>query len=153
MFRTLLLPVDGSELSMKAAYHGIDLAKAVGGSVVAFFARVPPDSIYTVEYVPMDPLMLEKHDKHQLDTAEHIFAKLRLKAQASGVSISTASEVSNDIASMISKVAKEHKCDLIVIGSHGRGALGRMFMGGVAVRLLSNTTLPVLVYRTANKSE
>lgn len=147
MFKNILLPVDGSELSMKAANEGIQLAKSIGASVVALFGRLPPDAIYSVEYVPMDPEMMRRHDAHQMQVAEHVFSGLRATAQAGGVPFTSVSETNKDVAGMITAVAQKNKCDLIVIGSHGRGALGRMFLGGVAVKLLSHSKIPVLIYR------
>jgi nucleotide-binding universal stress UspA family protein len=46
----------------------------------------------------------------------------------------------------IIKLAKEEKCDLIVMGSHGRGSLGRILLGSTSLKVLSFSQVPVLVH-------
>ena len=48
---------------------------------------------------------------------------------------------------LIEKTVKAMDCDLVVIATHGRGALGRLLMGSVTTSLLSILTVPVLIYR------
>ena len=43
--------------------------------------------------------------------------------------------------------AKKHKCDAIVLASHGRTGIAKLFMGSVTQKILSHSKLPVVVYR------
>lgn len=81
--------------------------------------------------------------------SDKILDEAKQIADAAGVANASVSAVSSRAESLIEKTVKEMGCDLVVIGSHGRGALGRFIMGSVTTRLLHISPVPVLVYRDA----
>ena len=66
--------------------------------------------------------------------------------KARGVPVQSISKV-GPIADTIIKEAQEGKFDLIAMGTHGHGALGRLVMGSVSSQVLAGCTIPVLLIR------
>jgi nucleotide-binding universal stress UspA family protein len=149
MFKKLLIPIDGSELALRAAAMAVNLAKETNGEVVFLHAIVPYIPPYSAEY-DMDgraSALIEKAASEastdMLKTAEDIAKKAAVKS-------SSVAEILSRPEVLIDKTVKKLGCDLIVIATHGRGALGRFFMGSVTTRLLHVASVPVLVYRDQN---
>jgi len=77
----------------------------------------------------------------------HVLERLRLKAKAAGVRASTLLRDSSSPAQEIVRVARAKRVDLIVMGTHGRGGLAKVFLGSVAERVVRTATCPVLTVR------
>jgi nucleotide-binding universal stress UspA family protein len=146
MFKKILIPIDGSELALRAADLGVNLAKETSAEVVFLHAIVPYIPPYTAEFdldgrtVALIESAASQASQDMLDAAEAI-------AKKSNVMTQRYAETSTRPEMLIDKIVKEMKCDLIVIATHGRGGVGRFFMGSVTTRLLHIATVPVLVYR------
>lgn len=147
MFKHIMVPVDGSQLSMGAASEGLALAKSIGARVTAYFGLVTPATIMAAEFGAVDAATIDQYEKQMKADAQRCFKALTKRAAQLGVELETISQSIYDPAGGIMDAARKQRCDLIVIGSHGRSALKRMFLGSVAVRLLSQSTLPVLVHK------
>lgn len=147
MFKSILMPVDGSALSMGAAIQGITLAGSTGAVAHIYFGRLTPETVLLSDLGSVGGASVDRYDQQLRTDAEKAFKQLRIVAKEAGVELQTTTEPVSDPASAIIEYATKHHCDLIVIGSHGRSALKRMFLGGVAVRLLSHCKIPVLVYK------
>lgn len=147
MYSHLMLPIDGSVLSMGAASSGIELAKALGARATAYYGLVTPASIMVAEFGAVDAASIDRYEKQMQAEAARCFKALTEFAKQNGVEFRTLAETIYDPAAGIMAAAKKQRCDLIVIGSHGRSALKRLFLGGVAVRLLSQSLIPVLVQK------
>ncbi len=147
MFQRILVPVDGSELSTRAAKTAIALAKEQGATVVFLHVTMPYVPQYAGE-VPMIDSTSEKlyeqrmaeHSKDILDTVERV-------ALAEGIQSERAIEINTHPDEAIAATVLVHRCDLVVIATHGRGAVARFFMSSVTTRLLPRCSVPVLVYR------
>lgn len=147
MFKHIMVPIDGSQLSMGAASEGLDLAKSVGAKVTAYFGLVTPATIMATEFGAVDAASIDLYEKQMKADAQRCFKALAKRAAKLGVELETVSQTVYDPAGGIMDTARKERCDLIVIGSHGRSVLKRMFLGSVAVRLLSQSKLPVLVQK------
>ncbi len=144
LFKHILIPTDGSELSLKAVRHGIALAKAMGADVTGMTVQ-PPLNDFVVEGVTITVGAAERKDlseqfDHRLDAA-------RAEAKEQGVHISTIQVESREPWRAIIDVAKQKNADLIVMASHGRRGVSAMVLGSETQKLLTHSTVPVLVYR------
>ena len=149
MFKKILIPIDGSELALKAVATGVKLASEVHAEVVFLHAKAPYIAPYAAEVAVMDTKTQAMFERGISLDSEKILGEAKKIADAAGVANASVSAVSSRAESLIEKTVKELSCDLIVIGSHGRGALGRFIMGSVTTRLLHVSPVPVLVYRDA----
>ncbi len=149
MFKKILIPIDGSELALKAVATGVKLASEVSAEVVFLHARAPYIAPYAAEVALMDTKTQAMFERSISADSDKILDEAKQIADAAGVANASVSAVSSRAESLIEKTVKEMGCDLVVIGSHGRGALGRFIMGSVTTRLLHISPVPVLVYRDA----
>jgi len=145
MFRHILLPIDGSEVSERAVRSGVRLAKTFGASVTAFHMKPKVDGFTAM----MDGF--ERTPGDYLEDAElrskTLLTYVSRAAKAAGVDCDVVSSTGNDPFKEIIKVATTRKCDLVVMGSHGRRGIEAVLMGSETHKLLTHSRIPVLVYR------
>ncbi|MGD9669513.1 MAG: universal stress protein [Hyphomicrobiaceae bacterium] len=144
LFKHILIPTDGSELSLKAVQHGIALAKVLGAQVTAMTVQ-PPLTDFVVEGVTITVGAAERADlakqfDHRMDAA-------RAEAKAQDVHLGTIQVEDREPWRAIIEVAKKKGADLIVMASHGRRGVSAMVLGSETQKLLTHSTVPVLVYR------
>ena len=148
MFKHILIPTDGSKLAARGVKAGVKLAKALGARVTLLHV-LPP-------YLPV---MYGGLDGHAHSTARRTFkrnseraARLTLaaaeqQARAAGVKCTTRFTTDPEPWGGILRVARAGRCDAIAMASHGRGGLGGLILGSETQRVLSHSSLPVLVTR------
>jgi nucleotide-binding universal stress UspA family protein len=147
MYRNILIPTDGSELSLRAAREGIALAKVLGASVLGFFAGPEFPGLYLGDGVLVTPSAVDEHRRAVEEMAQRNLSAIGVIAQDAGVPF-RGTDVQSDLPwSAIVDVAERERCDLIVMGSHGRGALGGLVLGSQTAKVLSQSKVPVLVCR------
>ena len=151
MYKRILLAVDGSELAQHAAEHGIGLAKNLGASVVALYASPPFAAPTGFEFVPVPMLPLDVYTESTRAAADRYLGAVSAAAERAGVACRKRHMRSLSPAESIVAAVLTEKCDLVVVGSHGRGALGQLWLGSVTTRVLATCTVPVLVHRDARK--
>jgi nucleotide-binding universal stress UspA family protein len=153
MYTKILIPTDGSALSLAAAVKGVEFAQQIGASVVGFYA--PQEYQYPVYYDGMTPFYdypsEAEYKKSARAAAEKYLNYIRDAAHAAKVDFTPLTQFSNAPADAIMKTAKSKHCDLIFMGSHGRSGLSRLFLGSVANKVVVGCTIPVLVHRTAKR--
>lgn len=143
MFKQLLVPTDGSELSLRAVKIAVDLAKT-GGATIHALHVVPP--FHAVSYLAEMLAATElEYDQEAIGRAERYLAEVRIEAEKAGVSCDTSYVLNDSPHQAIAKVAKDRGCDLIVMASHGWRGLNRLLLGSETHKLLLNTNIPVLV--------
>ena len=147
MFTKILIPVDGSELSSKAAATGVNLARELGARVVFLHAMVPYIAPYAADVAMVDDRTQMMFEQSIVDGSARVLSDMKRLAERVGVSCETISQVDSRPEALIEKAVQAMACDLVVIATHGRGALGRLLMGSVTTSLLSILTVPVLIYR------
>jgi nucleotide-binding universal stress UspA family protein len=147
MFERILVATDGSPLSKKAAAGAIELA-AVHGSVLLVMTVVPRYARTYLDgadvYNAEDIALIEKQWD---DNAQSILDEISRSAAASGVRVETLTVNADLVAEAIIAAATEHKCDLIVMASHGRKGIQRLLLGSETQHVLTHSSLPVLVLR------
>lgn len=138
----ILLPVDGSPCSARAAKYLVRHLVNVGR---------PPE----VVLLAVDPPLLEELTRHVMPediarfhekNAHAAFKPVRKLLDAGGIAYSEKLLV-GEPGETIATFAKKNRCDLIVMGSHGRGALKALLLGSVVTKVLARGTIPVLVVR------
>ncbi|MFO1272801.1 MAG: universal stress protein [Rubrivivax sp.] len=147
MFQHLLVPVDGSELSQRAAESGIELAAKLGARLTAFVAEpLPP-----LPHMGTNPTVYARDaDAHLAQTEQHardVLQRIGEKAKAAGVAFAGQFSRHDSIDDAIVGAAEEFGCDLIVMATHGRGAFGELLFGAHTKHVLAKSKLPVLVLR------
>ncbi|HVO91170.1 MAG TPA: universal stress protein [Casimicrobiaceae bacterium] len=147
MFSNILVPSDGSSLSDRAVKEAIDLAKLTGGKITAVhvypsFAGSPYGT-----FGPSEDILEEAHHRQAKAEADKLFGKIAKLAGESGVSVATQLVEGDDIYHQIISAAKRHKCDLICMASHGRRGLSAVVLGSETQKVLTHSTIPVLVLR------
>ena len=145
MFKHILIPTDGSDLSRKAVLYGVQLAEECGARVTALTLSEP----YRV--ASMDVVLVsvgeDEYEEESRRIADHALAQVRVAADAAGVSCDTIREVHDQPYRAIIDAAHAKGCDLIVMASHGRRGVSALLLGSETVKVLTHSTIPVLVYR------
>ena len=144
MYKHILIATDGSELAGKAVTTGLTLAKALNAKVTAVNATEPWTAMVTGEAAIAFPI--EDYEKSAAENAAKLLSEVSATAKKQGVACETV-HVNDFPAEGIVATAKSKGCDLIVMSSHGRRGLARMFLGSQATRVLTLSTVPVLVCR------
>ena len=145
MYGHVLIATDGSELSEQAVVEGAKLAKALGSKVTVVTAVQTPAPL-VVEGKIIGP---DLHDRKEgakskakgfLEAAVNIAAKVGVQVEAECVLDETPYDA-------IVETAKSKGCDLIVMASHGRSGLSALLLGSETQKVLTHSTIPVLVHR------
>lgn len=145
MYRNILMATDGSDLALRAARHGLALAKAVSARTTA--VMVTP----TWKSVALSEISAGRfEDEYTEGTkryAARCLAMIEAAAKEAGVECEGVVASSGNPYEKILEIAAAHGCDLIVVGSHGRTGLSRLMLGSETLKVLTQSRIPVLVYR------
>jgi nucleotide-binding universal stress UspA family protein len=144
MFNHILIATDGSEVATKAVGVGLKLAKKLAARVVVMTASEPLPATVSAETIAANfPAEYEKATK---ESAAKILGEVRGEALTIGVECETL-HVTNFPAEAIIETAKANACDLIVMGSLGRRGIARLLLGSQATKVVTLSSVPVLVCR------
>ena len=144
MFKKILVPTDGSELSEKAVAGAIALAKPLGASIVALTVSEPYSYSNLSEYRPEG---IEEYDLRIKKVAHERLARVEAATSAAGVAAETVQVKSFSPFEAIIQAATDHECDVIFMASHGRKGLAAVLLGSETQKVLTHSTIPVMVYR------
>jgi nucleotide-binding universal stress UspA family protein len=147
MFKNILIPTDGSPLSQKAATKGVELAKALGAKVTAFFAAPPATPIVYRNLLPVGYATPQEHQRLIEKTATKHLEFIERAAKKAGVSCESVRTTSDYPEDEILKIAGKKKCDLIVMGTKGQSGLRGVLVGSVTQKVLGKSKIPVMVVR------
>ena len=145
MYKKLLVPVDGSELSPHAMEASIALARQLGAAIVGFVAE-PDMPLPNVGTQPT--VYARQRDVHETRTDTHaheVLAQFGELASAAGVPFTGRHTRTDQVDAAIVNVAGELDCDMIVMVTHGRGAFGELLFGSHTKNVLSKSKIPLLV--------
>ncbi|HTR11866.1 MAG TPA: universal stress protein [Roseiarcus sp.] len=145
MFKHILIPTDGTDLSRKAVLYGVQLAKECGAKVTALTIS-EPYHVAAMEAV-LVPVGEDQFDEESRRIAEKALEQVKIAAEAAGVVCDTIREVHDQPYRAIIDAAHAKDCDLIVMASHGRRGVSALILGSETNKVLTHSTIPVLVYR------
>ena len=143
-YQNILVPVDGSETSYAAVAQAAELAKAFGGKITVVQV-LALDPYIAAEYISATQTndLIERARTSVFKTLEEAATKF----SDLGIPVEAKLLEGQVVHREIIREAETSKADLIVIGSHGRTGLKRLFLGSVAQSVLGEAHIPVLVVR------
>jgi len=147
MYQHILVATDGSALSKRAVRGGIDLAAAVGAQLLVLNVVPRYPMSYFEGAVVMSPQDVARTEKAWTDKGQALVDAAVKLAQAAGVKAAGAVARSDMVAESVIAAAKKHKCDLVVMASHGRKGIKRILLGSETQQVLTHSSVPVLVLR------
>ena len=147
MFKHILVPTDGSELSLQTAQRAISFAKEAGARITIFHARPEYLISYFGEGTLVDLATPEKFSEITSQQTEQYLGDIRKACAEAGVPCDTRSAASDMPYKSIIEAAESGGCDLIFMASHGRRGMAGLLMGSETQKVLTHTKIPVLVYR------
>jgi len=145
MFKTILVPTDGSELSDKAIDIAVRFAAGGGARLVALSVAEPQTTPYLAEGSTV--VDAEYYARKVQEIAQANVDKAEAAARTAGVPCEKVVRTSINPYEEIVKAAQEFGCDAIFMASHGRKGLSALFVGSETQKVLARSTIPVLVVR------
>lgn len=147
MYKKILVATDGSTLSKKAVSSAIAMAALMEAELVALkvVARYPQS--YFEGGLAVQASEITRIEKQWVDHGQAIVDAVQKAAENKGVKAKAVTVKSDVISDAIIATAKKHKCDLIVMASHGRKGIKRVLLGSETQQVLTHTHTPVLVLR------
>jgi len=146
MYKHILVPTDGSPLSLKAVRAASKLAAKLKAKITALYVIAPymprttsEDIVYHGAY------SMREYEAEMRKTADKALA--RVVAAANGSSCDTMAKTHLHPWEAIIDAAKSRKCDLIVMASHGRRGIAGLLLGSETQKVLTHSKTPVLVCR------
>jgi len=137
-FKKILVPLDGSKYSEKVLERASNLVSAFDSKIILLYViekPLPINFLDRKEYLNI----LQKFGNKTLNKANDLLLK-------NGITAKTLLKKGN-IVSEIEKVAKNEKCDLIVVGSKGLGAVTRLLLGSVSNKLAQYSPCSLLIVK------
>ncbi len=145
MYTHILVATDGSELSERAARHAIALAKLHGSKITAITVTAPWSAVAIGEIAVAVPE--QEYETRAENNAWRDLNQVVDAAKAADVPRNAIHLRNTQPYRAIVEAAEKEKCDLIVMGSHGRRGLEGFLLGSETHKVLTHTKVPVLVYR------
>jgi nucleotide-binding universal stress UspA family protein len=144
MYKRILVPTDGSEITDKAVKSAIAMAKLTGAEVFALAVKEPFPYSAISEMQPVPP-------QEFLDAQERV-AAARVKAVADAAVAAGVKCQGHSVEGLhpweaILDHGKAQGCDLVVMASHGRRGMSALLLGSETQKVLTHSTIPVLVVR------
>ena len=147
MFKHILIPCEGSELSNRVVDKAIEFAREIDARVTGFYAQPEYSVPYYEGGIPIDAMTPESFTSLTESQAKSILDAFVQKASAAGVVHGTYTTINDSPFEAIIDAANAKGCDLIFMASHGRRGIAGLLMGSETHKVLTHTTIPVLVYR------
>ncbi len=147
MFKHILVPTDGSELSRATAERAVVFAKEAGARVTVFYAKPEYPIAYFGEGALIDPTTPEKFAEMAEQQAAEYLGEVQRACQAAGVDCTVTAATSDIPYEAIIAAAEQSGCDLIFMASHGRRGISGLLLGSETNKVLTHSKVPVLVYR------
>ncbi len=144
MYKRILFPTDGSDMTPKALQSAIELARLAGAELQALAVKEPFPYSAISEMQPVPP-------QEFFDAQERV-AAARVKVVADAAAAAGVPFKGHTVEAMhpweaILDHAKDEGCDLIVMASHGRRGMSALLLGSETQKVLTHGALPVLVVR------
>lgn len=144
MYKRILVPTDGSDITAKAIGMAVTLAKTVGAEITALAVKEPFPYSAISEMQPVPP---QEFFDAQERIANQSLLRVKDAAGAVGVPCSAVSVEALHPWEAILDQARSDGSDLIVMASHGRRGVSALLLGSETQKVLTHSTIPVLVVR------
>jgi nucleotide-binding universal stress UspA family protein len=141
MFSKLLVPVDGSENSVRALEAAIFLSKKIDAHMTVVHVMEKPPTVYIHPQKELEELL-----QNYRREAEQILEKCKEIGNRNGVELRKVI-IEGDAASEINRFAEKEVFDMIVMGHRGSGRFKKMVLGSVSEKVLHQTKRSVLIIR------
>ncbi len=145
MFEKILAPVDGSKTSFKALNVARSLAEKYGSELIVLTVMVPYGSLNLLQ-LSLDQTLIDQNDQAMKKAGYATLDKAREEMAGYTGAVEYAEESGNP-AEVILHVAKERKCDTIVIGSRGLSGVEEFLLGSVSSKVSQYAEVPVVVVK------
>ncbi|MEN9937870.1 MAG: hypothetical protein RLZZ387_4449 [Chloroflexota bacterium] len=142
MLRSILVPLDGSPFGERALPLACSIAARAGSRLVLAHVHVAAAPLVTDALPGFDDLL----DNEQRMSEQAYLTEIAARVAAPGVAVTT-TVLDDPVVTALHGYALDNSVDLIVMTTHGRGAISRFWLGSVADTLVRRTTLPVLLER------
>jgi nucleotide-binding universal stress UspA family protein len=149
MYKHILVPTDGSKLAAKGVREAVGLAKDLGARISGVYVIAPfAPRLYSEGSAYVSRALSPRDYKALTEKeAKKALSVIGRAARAAGVRYAERITTEAQPWKGILRAARAGRCDLIVMGSHGRSALGGLMLGSETVRVLARSKIPVLVAR------
>jgi nucleotide-binding universal stress UspA family protein len=146
MYANILLSTDGSDVAKKGVKHGIALAKALNAKVTVITVTdpLPIDHGGGLWWTPSKE-EVDRFDAASKERADKVLDEVRAVSEQIGISAELLHVPNAHPATAIIETAKSRGCDLIVMASHGRRGLKKLWLGSQTSEVLADGSVPVLV--------
>lgn len=144
MYQRILFPTDGSEITRKALQSAIAMSRLMQAELVVLAVKEPFPYSAISEMQPVPPQ--EFYDAQERVAGARVKEALQA-AEAAGVKARGATVEALHPWEAILDHAKNEACDLVVMASHGRRGVSALLLGSETQKVLTHSTLPVLVVR------
>lgn len=139
MFKHLLLPIDGSELSLTAARKAAEFASEINASITLLFVKPEYPVSYYGDGALIDPTTPEEFSKLTKTIADRNLKAASDICTAAGVSFTLHTESSDVPYEVIVQTATDKNCDLIFMASHGRRGISGLLLGSETQKVLTHS--------------
>ncbi len=154
IFDKILVPIDGNELSQRAADEAIEYCKRSGCKLTVLYVRPLTPVAHPVAYADYfdsgsDTKVFTPADFRErlVNYGNTLLKAVADKCKAAGVECETVLEASDDPHEKIIEAAEKRGIGMIFMASRGRSGLRSMLLGSETQKVLSNSKIPVLVFR------
>lgn len=145
MYKHILIPTDGSQLSSEALVESLNLAKSLGARTTILTVE-EPFHVFAMGAAQVAHSLSEYQDQIRVQ-AERLLSAAATQAREAGVPCETLRATDEDPYRAIINAAAERGCDLIAMASHGRRGMAAVVLGSQTQKVLAHSATPVLVYR------
>lgn len=146
-YKRILVPTDGTKLSLKAAREAAALAHDMHAKITAVYVMAPWTPPLAVEGAPLPAMAFDEraYTESVKAMAGEALKKVSEAAQAADVKCDMLTVTDEQPWKGIVKAARTQNCDLIVMASHGRTGIAGVLLGSETRKVLAHATKPVLV--------
>jgi nucleotide-binding universal stress UspA family protein len=156
VFKKILVALDGSENSNRAAQVALGLADKLKADLIVLHAISPPTSYYGTNYATVGGMAPPPLSQKEIDAYYSFSRKAAMaivgdtveRAKKNGTNVKT--EMPEGVSSVVETIinhAHKSNADLIVVGTRGLGGFKKMLLGSVSSGVVSHANCPVLVAR------
>jgi nucleotide-binding universal stress UspA family protein len=148
MYTHILVPTDGSELSINAAHQAIELATLCKAKMSVIMVSPTYHQMNEEGFItPTMNTLRERWEEQMTQRATEVLDRICAAAAKAGIECKALHVFGGAPYASIIEAANQHGCDVIAMGSHGHGGVKQLFVGSETTRVLSHTKIPVMVYR------